>query len=385
MSEPTSNLRATLRAVQPERLVAFVKRKGYTLVTERPNWGALFRSNRESLVVPLNPAAPNFHHAVASLLDCFVAPLRTFDDILAEVERGDLYTVRIGLDAREARHGFIGSDLFRDLGDAIPKMIESSATGIVTGRADNRRASPEASALARQSVVGQTERGSFIVKFYVPRHPTEVALPSDPLEALGRLTVLGITNAVSYFNSEASSITFVPGRLPPPVAATRQFIEAFCSIPLLDHLAVGKATLSVVGDDIGGPIVMPIDPLATSRAKAVKEAQHEALQSTWHTFVGEIARLEKSAPIDVHGERLHSIHLRIKSEGTERLLRVALSRVEYSRAMKFQEEDRRVRIVAQVDKTTKPWHVVSWRQFGPDEPRAGDTNLFGVPIDGAPL
>jgi hypothetical protein len=380
------SLESVLAAVTPDQVRAFLIRRKFELVGERPGLLSVFENAQQTVVVlPTNQSDRGYSRQLRDILEIFVQDTSPLDDVLASVVLPDHDVFRYRLRTPEAAWGHVRLWYASEAMPALFNVLKFTAAGVHSGKLDYTKVGDTPKAFVDQCKFGQTEYGSFILKVYCPTNPVGArdVIASEPF---GRTATRALLENFAYLASERAQ----DPEEPPPPTMNRQVASAVANLNPQISLGVASEVILRYSDTLDN--VEPADdvvpsksadafqrldlgPFIYSRAASVRDRLAKAEEYARELLRGFITDLHKDRP-SREGEQSHEITVSVKWQYRTRQVRLRLLPADYRKAVRWHDDNAEIDLDAKVDKRGHVWTVAELFSFTPTRALRDQAQLF---------
>lgn len=339
-----------------DRVPLLLPRFGYRKVGEILDRGSIFEAdNGDQIAVPTNPRFRDYAPALLGVLESIVSPATELDDLLTmlALPQCDIYRHRF-----EDPISNLGSFPLVKFSEIIPALLDFmgyTAAGVFSHRRSYTKLPPPAEIFENGCRVGQTERGSYVVKLFCPTNPLgqQPILPEG--EPFGRLVTRACLENLAFLGDPDEGI--YEAEL--PVTLNKNVASAIAKLKPNSFLPNAAAMLWFSASEGASPQTgtAQIDDRTFARAADVEKRLTNQTGLERLSLKGYIIDLHKDSPR--HKASIsRRVTLEVRYGESFRHATVNLLPIEYRQAVRWHDREQQVKIDALFDLRRRPMQSV---------------------------
>lgn len=371
---------AMLESLPAEAVLSLLPRFGYRRIDELPGRGFVFASaTGDQLAVPTNTKFRDYGSAILGLLESFVSPLTTLDDLTAMLVLPDCDIYRHKFNDDLAKWGSFPLPAFTEAVPALLDLLRFTAAGVYSQRPSYTKLPEPAEHFGQGCRVGQTEQSSYVVKIFCPTNPENEANIDELDEPFGRMVTRACVENLSFLH-EAGADAYESDL---PIALNRNVAGAIARLRPMSFHQDAAATVWFSARYSSKPelTTIKIDQDTFTRAISIERRLTAETGIERSSFTGYIVDLHKDRPQKTIS---HKVTLEVRDGGGWRKLSVTLLPSQYRNAIQWHDRGQRIRIDVFFDQRTKPWRATEIVEFVSLDARQFDLFDANDPNQAAP-
>lgn len=374
-----------LTLITPDKVRAFLRGRGFSeRASKQAGWFVMTQKSN-AFVVPGDPKLLGYPDVISSIVESFTTKDITYDEVLYQIfePNCEILTHRLADDQSTWGTASLGSvmSVVEGYYGVLKENAKYVARGILAGNASDR-----GKAYTNTCRLGQTDYGSFILRFILPSGMPISSTPEEPMTFGYQVSSL-LEDTFAFISRDAC--TEVEAQQCKPPSLTRKVIEHIAKIAPPASLGAECEVLVRHADIIMSrrPQTSPsrvtrMDSMYFDRVELLRQqyARQDSFQR--ETYKCYITDLHKDSPAEPPSPQDHTsgqwtpppmehkITVELRTGTSRRKLRLILLPVEYREAVRWHDEEMALRIDATIDKRTSNWSVSELHEFRPyaDEP-----------------
>ncbi len=320
----------------------YLRSEGWKCVGQYPEKAFVFQKDEQTVLIPMHKNFPDYHRRIwETVRDVSAFEQREELKLIFDLQAAGSDVFRLRVDSPEVAQGLITLDKGALLFESTKTLVQSAARSADSPKAYYRaRATQQTDDYLKTVKLGQTERGSYIVKVMFPIIPDpQEALPTMENEievSYDRKVTMKLTEGLNSLESGIRSQIATPN--------LESFLDAVpngVSANLCDALvAIGEAIPEAVIDTSmswaktrGRPTIKTVARFQDDDFSYLSGASRKLREQAWgeeFTLVGNITQLSSEARLDggevslkAHvGEKRRSIKLHLNPQQYQEALSI---------------------------------------------------------------
>ncbi len=369
-----------LAVITPDQVKAFLRARGFAeTASRREGWSIMSRDGC-SFVVPNDSELIGYADTISSIVESFTTTDITYDEVLYQVfePNSELMTHRLADLESTSGTATLGTvmKVIKGYYEVIKENAKYVARGVLAARVVQR-----GKEYSRSCRLGQTDYGSFILKFILPSG-TPIVGPQGEQRTFGYEVTSLLEETFAFFAREDCVDVDVQQNKPPSL--NRKVVEAISTIsPTASLGAVSEVhfrhadTMFVETRQRVEAPVTRMDSLYFDRIERVRQQFVRAESFQRDVYKCYITDLHKDSPTErppsavrtgdewVPPPKEHKITVELRTGTSRRKLRLVLLPAEYKEAVRWHDEEIPLRIDATIDKRTSNWNVSELHELTP--------------------
>lgn len=367
---PRTQFIETLGRVEPVRVLRLLEREGFTRSgIDHATGNAVLSSGDTQLVIPPSREVRYYGEVLLGVVEYLAKAPVTAEDVLAQLIFGPSSIHRFSLSDPLADWGLARSWTFPDVVAGIRDAWRYTAAGVASRREQYTQVPDLADAFVRTCAFGQTEFGSFTLRFYTP------TLLSDENDTRELLVFDAAEPELSTFPSRVNNavhenLNYLTHNTPvdfatKPAALNRNVVVAAAK---MFPEGVESALLSSVLRSSHGP--------TESRETQFHTISHYRIRQIQQYFDSRLDFTPVDAQgyvVDLHRDRPRESEQPLQRVTCEvlipkvgwRKVQINLDRTGYRRAVDWHDRELLVRVAGMIDRRTVPWTLAESKVFEP--------------------
>jgi len=369
-----------LNLVTPDQVHAFLSSRGFSKqASKREGWFVMSYES-QALVVPNDSTLLGYSDVISAIVESFATTEETYDEVLYQIfePNCEIMTHRLADDHSTWGTATLGSvmNVVEGYHGVVKENAKYVARSILA-----RNVSERGKAYTNSCRLGQTDYGSFILRFILPSGSPVADTPENPTTFGYEVTSL-LEDTFSFIARD--TCTDVEAQQEKPPSLNRKVIEHIARISPPASLGAECEVMIRHSDAVmtrltqkPPAIVTRMDSLYFDRVEVLRQqyAKQDSFQR--ETYKCYITDLHKDSPVDPPFPQVrdqdewkpppkeHKITVELRSGTSPRKLRLILLPIQYREAVRWHDEEIALRIDATIDKRTSNWSVSELHEFRP--------------------